>query len=148
LIALDKIGLLNDLETLFDELVIPPAVAREIAPTVDTPTWIVQRSLTVPVDPLLLAASLGPGETEAIALAMELGMRAVLIDELAGRNVAKHLRVPVVGTLGLLLIAKEEGFIGVVAPILQVLLATGFFASSSPINEIFVRAGELPDQHS
>jgi predicted nucleic acid-binding protein len=148
LIALDKIGLLDDLENLFDELVIPPAVAVEIAPTVRAPSWIAQRSLTQPVDPQLLSAALGPGETEAIALAMERGSRLVLIDELAGRKTANHLKVPVVGTLGLLLVAKEEGIVGALAPVVQALLATGFFASPTLINAILVRAGEPPSQPS
>lgn len=144
LIALDKIGLLSALYDLFDELIIPPAVAGEIAPTVQAPPWIAQRPLAQPIDARVLAAALGPGETEAMALAMELAMRPVLIDELAGRRVANALSVPIIGTPGLLLVAKQEGIVGALAPMVRRLLATGFFASPSLVNAILLRAGEGP----
>ncbi len=48
------------------------------------------------------------GEAEAIALALELNM-ILLIDEKRGRIVAKQKAVDIIGTAGILLLAKRKG---------------------------------------
>jgi predicted nucleic acid-binding protein len=71
LIALDQIGRLTLLPPLFTEVLIPPAVVQEIAPTLTLSNWLVERTLAQPVSQQILHASLGSGESEAIALALE-----------------------------------------------------------------------------
>jgi uncharacterized protein len=71
LIALEQIGQLDLLHVLFSTVLIPPAVAREVAPTVTLPAWITERAPTQPVASQIPRASLGPGESEVISLALE-----------------------------------------------------------------------------
>ena len=80
---LHKIGHLQVLEALFTEISIPMAVVHELdegkrlgynAPDVRDFGWIKQHSVTVPAE--LGALGIGSGETEEIALALELEVRA------------------------------------------------------------------------
>jgi hypothetical protein len=88
--------------------------------------------------------SLDPGEAEALALAEEIQASAVLIDEAAGRAAATESQIPVVGTLGILLRAKERGIINSVEPLIESLRhELGFFISEHLRLEIMRRAGEL-----
>ena len=142
LIALNQLGLLDALAPLFAHLIIPPAVAREIAPSVTRPPWIAQRSLARPVAPRLVQAGLGPGETEAISLALELGTYAIALDERSARRLAASLGLPIVGTIGLLLAAKDHGLIPALRPAVEVLVGLGFYVAPRVIAEALADAGE------
>ncbi|MEI6045131.1 MAG: hypothetical protein WCS37_12340 [Chloroflexota bacterium] len=74
LIGLEQIGQLGLLESLFGTITIPTAVAQEVSSSVQLPTWITVRPLTQPLAARVLATSLGPGESEAISLALEAGI--------------------------------------------------------------------------
>jgi uncharacterized protein len=86
LIALEQIGHLDLLKGLFSAVLIPPAVAREIAPTVTLPAWVSARALTQPIGPRILRTTLGPGESEVISLALEIGTQWVILDERPARG--------------------------------------------------------------
>jgi predicted nucleic acid-binding protein len=61
-IALARIGYLGLLEQIFGSVVVPPAVVREVAPTLPVlPGWVVEWQLTQPLGPRLLRATLAPG---------------------------------------------------------------------------------------
>jgi len=62
---------------------------------------------------------LTPGEIGALALALERGIRDVLIDEKAARAVAIHLGLRPSGLLGVLLRAKKLSLLGAVLPLLD-----------------------------
>ena len=79
LIALVQIGYLGLLNRLFSNLLIPPAVLREIAPSLTLPDWITERALEQPIGPQILQTSLGPGESEAISLAIEVSARWIIL---------------------------------------------------------------------
>jgi predicted nucleic acid-binding protein len=142
LIALNDLGLLDRCAPLFASWLVPPAVAREIAPTVRRPPWIAVRSPAAPIDRRILSANLGRGETEAIALAVELGGHQVLVDERSGRRLAASLGLPVIGTVGLLVVAKRHGVLPTVRPSLETLRATGFFLADDVIRVVLRSAGE------
>lgn len=71
LIALHQVDQLALLEGLFGEIVIPPAVAPEVA-GIPLPPWIKTRPPQQATAREILHASLGPGESEAISLAQEI----------------------------------------------------------------------------
>lgn len=76
--------------------------------------------------PVLEDYDLGPGEHAALSLALELGGALVLLDDAAARAAANALKVSTTGTLGVLLLAKEQGLIAAVGPVLAELERHGF----------------------
>ena len=117
LVALDRIGQLEILPHLFGRVIRPRSVVDELlagkrvyggssnlfnAPwmdTVDDPTEAVLRK------------ELGAGETAAIVLAKKLNADLVILDDIAARNVAVNLDLPVSGTLGVLAAAFRKGYL-------------------------------------
>jgi predicted nucleic acid-binding protein len=142
LIALEQIGHLDVLEGLFSAVVISPAVAREIAPTVTLPTWVSERTLTQPIGPRILRTTLGPGESEVISLALEIGAQWVILDERPARRLAQALGLPVIGTLGVLLASKRRSLLPAVRPCLDALVNVGFHISPGLYDLVLVDAGE------
>jgi uncharacterized protein len=126
LIALTQIDRLWLLPRLFETVVIPPAVALETARTVGNPYWFVSHAPLSPVDIRVLEASLDAGETEAIAVALELDAEVVL-DDRPARRLALRLGLPVVGVVGVILRAKRHGLVESVRADLEALRNHGFF---------------------
>ncbi len=142
LIALEQIGQLPLLEQLFGQVFVPPAVAREVAPSVTLPDWTQVQVLTQAVGPLILGASLGAGESEAISLALEINARLVILDDRPARRLAHALRLPVIGTLGILLTAKQRNLLSAVRPCLDALLQRDFRIAPALHEQILIDAGE------
>lgn len=90
LIALQQVGQLELLRALFAQVTIPPAVAREVRPTVPAASWIVERALSQPIAPLAQRATLAAGEREALS-ALELRAAHIVVDEKAARQAALAL---------------------------------------------------------
>ena len=126
---------------MFGELTVPPAVAREILPSVPPAPWIVERRLTQPLAPLVLRANLGAGESEALSLAVEIRADLLFVDERAGRRVAAALGVSVVGTLGVLLAAKRTGSIAEVRPCGRA-ASTRLWVAPRLVKQALLAAGE------
>lgn len=93
------------------------------------------------LDAALVGVQLDDGELSALDLALQRGA-AILLDELRGRTVAKQLGLTVVGTLGLLLVARERGQVSALRPMIDMLQRTGYFLSSRLIRQVLVNAGE------
>ena len=139
LIALKQIGRLDVLEQLFDSLLIPPAVAYEISPTVPTlPAWITQQALTQAIGPQILAASLGRGESETISLALEVNAKLIVLDDRPARRLAQALRLPVIGTLGILLAARQQNLTPALRPCVDALLQHDFRIAPGPLRTSFI----------
>jgi predicted nucleic acid-binding protein len=89
-----------------------------------------------------LETELQTGEAEAIALAQEVGAE-LLIDERAGRLVAKRLGIAYLGVIGLLVRAKQKSAIPNVVPlVLQARDEMNFFVSDAVIDEVRRVVGE------
>ena len=83
------------------------------------------------------------GEAAVFALAEEREARLVILDDRDARRYAERIGVPYTGTVGLLLEAKERGFIDAVTPLLDVLLENGVRLSPSLISDALQQAGEM-----
>ena len=68
------------------------------------------------------------GESEAIALAEELHADLVIMDESAGRRVLAGRGIAFIGTVGVLMQAKQQGLIPTLKPELDRLAPVGFIS--------------------
>jgi len=131
-VGLIGIGLIDTLPQLYKSVVIPPAVAGELAsphrpPSVrtfiaSTPSWL---SVRIP-SAVEIIADLDPGELEAISLARELKAELLLIDETAGRRAAIARKIQTVRTAAILFNAANKGLIPDLADAYARLRATNF----------------------
>jgi predicted nucleic acid-binding protein len=142
IIALEQIGHLALLRLLFAEILIPPGVSQETAPSVVLPVWIVEQPLSQSVGPRILQASLGRGESEAISLALEVTARWVILDDRPARRLTQSLSLSVIGTLGVLLAAKRRGSLSALRPCVDALADHGFHIAPDLRDRILADAGE------
>lgn len=142
LIALDRIGQLSLLPALFGTIIVPPAVRQEVFGSGPLPGWLEERRVAQLLAPRMVTSYLGPGEREAIALAVEVDAAEVLLDDLPARRLAGALGMPVLGTLGLLLRAKTQGLVSEVRPLLQMLQEHDFRMSEQIFDSMVAAAGE------
>ncbi|GHU06597.1 hypothetical protein FACS1894158_13510 [Betaproteobacteria bacterium] len=85
--------------------------------------------------------ALDAGEIAALALALQL-RHPVLMDERLGRRVAAVHKIPVIGSAGVLLAARQRGLIPAVRPFLKEWQEYGYFLSPSLVEAVLMRAGE------
>ena len=138
LISLDRIGQLELLRRVFPETVIPSAVQAEFG---RMPERI---HLQKPRNDELVRAlreHLGAGESEVIALGIELSSLVVL-DNRRARRTARTLGLSVIGTLGLLVRAKRLGHVERVKPLIDALTDSGFYMNTELSSHILERVGE------
>ena len=145
LMAIRQIELL---QLLYREVYIPDAVFAELRvkhPAI--PDFIRQRSVADEASARrLISDSIDEGEAEAIILAEELKADYLLIDEIAGRDVARQRGLRVTGLLGVLLRAKEDKFLAEIRPLLDELShEAGFWFSADLRHQILREAGELSE---
>ena len=152
--SLAIVGYISILQDIYNTVIIPEAVANELANTSDEDErvtavlcldWIQIRQATdrEVVARLQNEQRLDLGESEAIALALELNADELLIDERLGRREATKLGVSITGLLGILLVAKHRGLIPIVKPVIDDLMTeAGFRVSIQLYTEILNAAGE------
>lgn len=142
IIALSYVGDLPILHRLFkSDIIIPPAVGHELRGQVLAP-WITIHKPGQPPDAQITRSALGAGESEAIALALEIQADLVLLDDQAARRLAAALHLPLMGTLGLLLKAKDAGLISAVRPKLEALQALPFHIAPRLLEAVLREAHE------
>lgn len=140
-IALDRIGHLHLLPDVFDALVVPPAVVRELGDLWPQP-WVVERLPVQPFDQRLNESSLDPGEKEAIALALELRAQRLILDDLPARRFAETVGLPIIGTVGVLEVARQLSILPRLQTVLDQLVQSGFHLSPGLIARTLANAGE------
>lgn len=84
---------------------------------------------------------LDQGEIQALTLAQQLGC-GVLMDERRGRQVAHHYHISVVGTLGLLLQAKNQKQLSTIKPLIEKLQIEGYRFSPELVEYTLTKAKE------
>ena len=149
LASIERFGLLQD---LFGEIIISQAVydesviagrdeggaRREVAAAAWITTIEIKDRLAVEV----LLDELDLGEAETIVLARELKADWVLMDERKGRRKLGQLGVPKIGTVGILLLAKNRGLITALALEIERLRLGGFTISQAVVDATSEEAKE------
>lgn len=90
----------------------------------------------------LLKESVDPGEASAIALAMEISYPLLIVDDLKGRKLAIRMDISIMGTLGMLLKAKQQYIIPFIKPYINRIQSTNFRVSQAIVNYLLEQAGE------
>ena len=122
LITLMKAAKLDLLRNLFGEVLIPEAVYEEVTTNdnfkdesdlIKSSNYIKKVVVSRPDHVLRLqrATGLDRGESEAIVYANETKAEIILMDELAGRRVARDMNLTITGSIGILLQAFRYGLI-------------------------------------
>lgn len=149
------------IRSVVSEILVPPAVLAECSADTEKPG---ARAILSAVDSGLLTRLnavdftdtsreillLDPGEQEAIAAAKFHGC-PVLLDEVVGRAVARKSGIPVTGSLGVLLVAKERGMVEKIEPIVAEWRAANYYLGEKLVDAFLKRAGEKsyqPNQHA
>jgi uncharacterized protein len=92
-----------------------------------------------------LPFSLQRGETEALALALQIPSSLLLVDDAQGRRAATALKLTFTGTVGILLRAKFEGKVWALKPVLEtVKTRTTFWLSAAVYEAALKQVGEVP----
>ena len=142
IIALADLHRLEFLFELFGEISVPPAVIVETVTAAPLPQWIQEVELRQPLGLHIGFVGLGPGESEAIRLALETHPPWLILDDRPARRLAISLGIPVIGTLGILLAAKRKGLLTALQPILDELMQTGFFVAPALYRQVLADADE------
>jgi len=132
---LTQLGLASLLQRLYSRVILPHAVLLELrnpgSPAVvrnwalNLPEWIEVRSPDIATPEGL--AGLGPGEREALTLAIQMKADVVLVDEQKARHVARTTyHLPLSGTVGVLRDAHRYGWLDGAAVFDALCLTTNF----------------------
>lgn len=138
LIGLERIEHLDILPALFEPILIPPAVQQEFG--ISLP-WL---QVEVPTDQGMVVALkmlVDRGEAEAIALAYQRKLQMILDDRQA-RSVARNMGVSFIGTVGVLVKAKQAALIPALKPLLDELELNGFYLNEALKAEAINIVGE------
>lgn len=124
------------LRQLFGEVIIPEAVRWELSEKhSELPSWIHVCSVQDKGLLILVAQTLDPGESEAVVLAKELHADHLLMDERKGRRIAAKQGVPVIGLLGVILMARKRNIIPSARQIVERIDQEAGFYLSSQVKE-------------
>lgn len=138
LIGLERIHALEILPSIFDPIVIPPEVQQEFGIVLP---WL---RVEIPSNQGFITSLklvVDDGEAEAIALAYEKGWR-IILDDRHARNVATRLGVAMIGTVGILVKAKQQGHIAAIKPLIEQLEMQNFYISKALKQEALRLANE------
>lgn len=145
LVALAVVNQLELLEKLYDNLYIPQAVFDEVTqigkPQSNKLRQFLQ-SKVKQVDLTLTQLGLGLGELEAITLYKKLDADVLLIDDNRAKKYASLNGVKVIGSLGILIKAKEQGYIERVKPLLDEIQKSEVYISKKLIEKVLEICGE------
>lgn len=150
MIFLSRAGLLDLLQLVSFQIVVPETVATEIevrgqsdptAQAISETSWLVVTQ-TPAIPTQIQSWGLGPGESSVLAWAHAHPGSEAIIDDLAARRCAAALHIPVRGTLGLVLIAKKRGQIPSARRILEQLRQSGMYLSDPVMDEALALVGE------
>ena len=152
LIVLSNVNKLEVLKMMYGEITIPRAVYKEISAKPDSACkkmvedasdWINVEDIENEMAKLMFKPQLHEGEVEVMILAKEKNADLVIIDDNNARKYAKYLELMVTGTLGVLIKAKQKGYVSEIRPLIDGLSKSGLYLSKSLVEKCLEQVGEL-----
>lgn len=104
-------------------------------------SWVKRTPVTISTE-TVENYNLGKGETDVLNLALTIPQSRVMLDDFAARKAAKTLTIPILGTGGLLILAKQKNLIPSVTEALKKVQNEGLWLSDEIIKLIKEKANE------
>lgn len=147
LISLGHISQIDLIEKVFDEFYIAHAVWQELQeyenPEFDKSSLKELKKRVVKIKSKnYLSMIMDYGESESVILYEELQADFLLIDDNKARIVAETLDVNCIGSIGLLIKAKQKGLITELKPLFEKWISIGRYFSKKLLNKILTDLGE------
>jgi predicted nucleic acid-binding protein len=151
LILLTKIGRIELLNAEHVDVVVPLPVLQEVSPDLADPADPVIQAIggagwsVAPLSPVpetLNRWKLDRGEESVLTVALQHPGCEVVIDDRAGRRCAEVHGITLLGTVGLVILAKRLGRIAEARPIIEDLRRAGLYVKDTVIADALKRAGQ------
>lgn len=149
LISLALVRRLDLIKKVFGEFFIADAVWKELKnyenPEIDKAVFnsLEEKVLTIKSSNYL-SMIMDYGESESVILYKELNADYLLIDDQRARIIAESLDINCIGSIGLLLKAKQKGLIVNLKDIFEQWMKSQRYFSKKLLNEVLVFSGETP----
>ena len=152
IILLGKAGLLETISPLADGWIIPEGVIAEVTRKRALEPYLVElakhaqviRKSVATVSPAIAAWDLGRGESEVLTVALTAPdpRTGVVLDDLQARKCAALYAIPLIGSLGLLILAKQRGVLPNAKPAIDRLIASGLYIDPVMLRRILAAIAE------
>ena len=154
IINLSKINKLDLIEKLYQKIIIPGAVFKELIvkghdkENIPAIKSLIENNIIdvqeVQSNALVraLEKDLDPGESAAIALAAEINAELIILDERDARETAEIYNLKKTGFIGILMKAKQKGFIDSVKKYLDQAIEKGFWIDEKLYQTIIKKLNE------
>jgi predicted nucleic acid-binding protein len=149
LIVLAKADLLDLLLPLGNQIWIPQAVVSEVSavknPADPARRWLADKAaithIPTAILPFVMAWDLGDGESAILSLTESIDNAFAVLDDQAARHCAQAMGLKCIGTIGLILMAKQNGLITSARQALNDVIGAGLFISKHHVDAILRQAG-------
>lgn len=149
LVAVATCQALDALDSLFGTVLVPTAVYDEVCAQGKPQASILKAYLSGKVHTIDLSqhklqktSGLGKGELEAMALYKAVSANVMLVDDQRAKKSAFANGLETMGSLGLLLLAKEEGLLHEITSRVRLLENSNAYLNPLLIEQVLQRAGE------
>ena len=152
LIVLGKARLLRTISPLAREWIIPERVIQEIRVKQSIEPYleelasgasITQQDVTN-ILPSIATWELGAGESAVMTIAINTPDAGVVLDDLQARKCATLFNLPLIGSIGLVLLAKQRGLLPLARPAITQIIQAGLYVHPAFLRQILQGIGELP----
>ena len=149
ILSLLKINKLEILKELYNEIIVPTGVYEEIETgkgrnyyvDLQSLEWVKVINVENPAT-IEYLHELDKGEAEVIVLAKEQKADLVIIDEKLGRYFAKYYNLTLTGTLGILIKAKQLGYIDKIKPLIEKMQEEGIWFNKKLTDKVLKISNE------
>ena len=148
LIALSVCKSLDLLEKLFEKVVLPQSVFKECIIKNKSQSEQLYKFLKDKIETidktlfLNLPSNLGQGEISSMLLYKKLNADFLLIDDNRARKIAKYNDINIIGSLGILLLAKNQNLIEKISPFIEILEKSDLYISQKLLLKVKRLANE------